>query len=157
MESGYGYALSMVIFEGKKRKDSGKWNVKSKPLLVAPPALLILGFVVKGGVSIKQRCCSLVPAYGWTIWFHQHNTTPTISSESTGTRKHTQTQREKGKGCFQMTIHPRLSGYRNKFSKAAFHFHFSSLASWLSGVLLHISIWLQIYCMSVNVFKLMMH
>lgn len=72
---------------------------KAEPLLVTPPALLILGFVVKGGVSIKQQCCSLVPPYGWIIWSHQNKTTPSTSSGTRGkhwvtlthTHRHAQT------------------------------------------------------------------
>lgn len=47
----------------------------------------------------------------------------------TDTRTETHTHTQNSKGSFQMTIHPKLSGYRNTFSKAAFHLRIFSLAS----------------------------
>lgn len=56
----------------------------------------------------------------------------------TDTRTHTQNS----KGSFQMTIHPKLSGYRNTFSKAAFHlrfFFFGLFAAWTPVTYFHLA------------------
>lgn len=132
-----------------------KVNVKNKAAL---PGLPISGFVVKDCITM-QWCRSYVSSpigdQSGFLKTKQHWWLPHTHMESitTHTRTQTHARTQKGKLSFQMTVRSKRSGYRNTFSKAAFHLRSSSLASLQSGLLPHISIWLQNDCGSVNIFR----